>query len=103
MGLVGEHAGRTDLGEVAGEFGFQRAIFGTTEVDVRSGAEYAQVGAVGVILVVADAAIARDAAVHLMADERAEILIQMRSLVEPVRAAEMTLHHLPLLTMTMTP
>src|SRR3546814_12301727 len=37
-----------------------------------------------------------------MADERAEILIQMRALVEPVRAAVMRRHHRHVLQMTMT-
>src|SRR5690606_16953663 len=49
VGLVGEHAGRADLGEVAGEFAFQHAILDAAEIHVVVRAIDAEVGAAGVV------------------------------------------------------
>src|SRR5690606_41569019 len=72
VGLVGKHPGGADLGEVAGELAFQHAVFDTAEVDVVVGTEHAEVSAASVILVIARAAVAGDAAEHLTGDEGAQ-------------------------------
>src|SRR5690606_31652258 len=69
VGPVGEYPGGAHLGEVAGELAFQHAVLDAAEIDVVMGAEHAQVGAAGIVPVVAHAAVAGDAAVHLMGDE----------------------------------
>ena len=93
VGLVGEHAGRADLGEVAGELTFQRAVFNTTEVHIVMRAEDTEVLTAGVVVVETHAAIAGDAAIHFMADERAKVLILVRALLEAVATGVVTCHH----------
>ncbi|MNE12385.1 hypothetical protein D3C80_1051810 [compost metagenome] len=93
VGLVGEDAGGADLHQVAGELALQGAILDPAEVDVVVGAVDPQILAAGVILVVAHAAIAGDAAVHLVVDEGAEILILVGALGEAVAAAVVARHH----------
>lgn len=102
MGLVGEHAGGADLGEVAGELAFQHAVLDPSEVDVVVGAVDAEVGAAGVVLVVAHAAVAGDAAVHLMGDERAEFLVLVGALGEAVPALVVAGHHRHVLQVAVT-
>src|SRR5690606_16916158 len=86
VSLVGEDAGRTDFGQVAGEFAFQRAVCHTAEVQVVVRAIHPQVRTAGVVLVITHAAIAGDAAVHFVADKGAEFLILVRALGETVAA-----------------
>src|SRR5471032_2273428 len=93
VSLVGEHTGRADLGEVAGELAFQSAIFNSAEVDVVVSAEHAQVSTTGVVFIEAYAAIAGDAAVHLVSDERAEFLVLVRALGEAITALVVAGHH----------
>lgn len=102
VGLVGEHAGGADLGEVAGELAFQHAVLDPSEVDVVVGAVDAEVGAAGVVLVVAHAAVAGDAAVHLMGDERAEFLVLVGALGEAVPALVVAGHHRHVLQVAVT-
>ena len=101
VGFVGEYAGRADFGEVARELTFQRAIFNTAEIDVVIRAENTQVGAAGVIVVIAHAAIASDAAVHLMIDERAQVLVLVRAFLEAITARIVASHHRHILQMAM--
>src|SRR5690606_10945299 len=93
VGFVGEYAGRADFGEIAGKFAFERAAFGATEVNVVVCTINAEVFATGVILVITHAAIAGDAAVHLVVDERAEVLVLVRALGEAIAACVVTGHH----------
>ena len=79
----------------------QRARTFATEVDVSRGAIDAEVGAARVVVVIVHAAIARDAAIHLVRDERPEILVQVRAFREVVLAAVMTRHHRHVLQMAM--
>ena len=101
MGSVGEYPGRADLGEVTGELAVQRAVLDAAEIQVVMGAEHAQVGAAGVIVVVAHASVTGDAAVHLVADERAEVLVRVGALAEAVAAAAVAGHHRHVLQMAM--
>jgi hypothetical protein len=73
--LVVEHAGRADLDEVAAELALQRAALGAAEVHLVAQAEWAEVAAAGVLVVEARAAVAGDAAVELVGDERPEVLV----------------------------
>src|SRR4029453_19174767 len=73
--LVGEHAGGTHLDKVAGERALERALLEAAEVDAVAAAGDAEVAAAGVLLVEAAAAIAGDAAVYLVRDELAEVLV----------------------------
>lgn len=93
MSLVGEHTSRADLGEVAGELAFQGAVFNATEVHVVVGAEHAEVGAAGIVLVEAHATVAGDATVHLVSDERAEFLVLVGTLGEAITALVVAGHH----------
>src|SRR5690606_26172512 len=93
VGLVGEHTGRADLGQVAGELALQHAVLDATEVHVVVGAVDTQVGAAGIVLVVAHAAVTGDAAVHLMGDERAEVLVLVSTLGETVAALVVAGHY----------
>ncbi|MNM98725.1 hypothetical protein D3C81_1112630 [compost metagenome] len=102
VGLVGEYAGRADLGQVAGELAFQHAVFDAAEVHVVVGAVDAQVGTTGVVLVIAHAAVAGDAAVHLMGDERAEVLVLVGTLGETVAALVVAGHYRHVLQVAVT-
>ncbi|MNQ42066.1 hypothetical protein D3C85_557620 [compost metagenome] len=102
VGLVGEHAGRADLDQVAGELALQHAILDAAEVDVVVGTVDAQIFAAGVVLVVAHAAVAGDAAVHLVGDERAEVLVLVGALGEAVAALVVAGHHRHVLQVAVT-
>ena len=90
--LVGEHAGGADLHQVARELAVEGAVGFAAEIDVRMRAEHAQIVAVGIVAVVAHAAIAGDTAVHLVIDERAKVLITMGTLGPAIAAARMPGH-----------
>src|SRR5208337_155568 len=71
LGLVGEHARGADLAEVARERALELAVFDAPEEHRVMPALDVEVRAAGVVAVVADAAVALDAAVHLVGDEGA--------------------------------
>ena len=102
VSLVGEHTGRADLGKVAGELAFKHAVFNATEVHVVVSAEHTQVGTACVVFVVAHAAIAGDAAVHLVSDERAEFLVLVGALGEAITALVVAGHHRHVLQVAVT-
>src|SRR5690606_19693113 len=102
VGLVGEHAGWANLGEVAREFAFQHAVFDTPEIHVVVGTEHTKVSAAGVVLVVTHAAVAGDAAVHLVGDEGAELLILVGAFAEAITALVVAGHHRHVLQMAVT-
>ena len=93
VGLVGEDAGGADLHQIAGKLALQGAIFDPAEIDVVVGAIDPEILATGIILVVTDAAIAGDAAVHLVTDEGAQLLILVGALGEAVATAVVAGHH----------
>ncbi len=93
VGLVGEHPGGTDLDQIAGEFIFQHAVLDAAEIEVVVRTVDAEVLALRIVAVIAHAAIAGDAAVHLVADERTEFLVAVGALGEAVAAAGMAGHH----------
>ncbi len=93
QGLVGEYAGGADLHQVAGEFALQHTLLVAAEVDMVVGGHGRQVSAAGVIPVVAGAAVAGDAAVHLVVDQRPEVLVAMGVFAAPVVAVPVAHHH----------
>ena len=93
MRFISEDAGRADFNQVAGELAFQYAVFRATEVDVVVRAINAQVGTVSIIFIVTNAAVAGDAAVHFMRDERPQILITVGTFGETVATEAMTGHY----------
>ncbi len=100
--FVGEYAGRADFYQVAGEFAFKRTVFRTTEVDVVMRAIYAQIRAVCVVFVVTHAAVAGDAAVHFVRDERPQILVAVSTLSETVTTEVVARHHGHILKVAVT-
>ena len=91
--FIGKDAGRTDFHQVTGELAFQRTVFRTAKVDVVVSAVDAQVGTVGIVFVVANAAVAGDAAVHFVRDERPQILVAVGTLGKAVATEAMTGHY----------
>ena len=91
--LVVEHAGGADLDEVAAELALQGAALGAPEVDLVAQAEHAEVAAAGVVVVETRAAVAGDAAVELVGDERAEVLVLEGPLAAAVAAVAVPRHH----------
>ncbi len=87
--LVVKNAGRADLGEIAGERAFQHAVLGAAEIDIAVRAERIEITAAGIVTIKPRAAIAGDAAVHLMGEQRPEILVAMGALVELIAPAVM--------------
>ena len=75
QGFVGEYTGGADLHQVAGEGAFQGALPMAAEVDVIVGGECCEVGAAGIVTVEARAAVTGDAAVHLVMNQGAQVLV----------------------------
>src|SRR5690606_14751092 len=102
VGLVGEYAGGADLGQVARELALQRTVLDPAEVHLVIGAEYTQVGAAGIVLVIAQAAIAGDTTVHLVSDEWPQLLILVGPFAEAVAPLIVAGHHRHVLQVTVT-
>src|SRR5262245_44268769 len=102
MGFVSEYPGWTYLGEIAGEFVFEDARAFASEIDVRRGTEHTEILPPSVIVVVTHAAVARNAAIHFMMQERSEFLVLMRSLPVVIGAVVMAGHDGHVLQMAMT-
>ena len=90
--LVGKHAGGADLDQIAREFAVEGTVGMAPEIDVLVRTEHTQIVAIGIVPVVAHAAVAGDTAVHLVIDEGAEILIAMGPLGAAVASARMPGH-----------
>ena len=92
VGFIREYAGRTDFYQVTGEFAFKGTVFRTTEVDVVMRAIYAQILTVCIIFVVTHAAVAGDAAVHFVRDERPQILVTVGTFGKAIATEAVTGH-----------
>ena len=90
---VGEHPGGADLDQVPGELALEDAVLRPAEVHPPAGTERLEVRAAGVVAVEADAPVAGDAAVHLVADERPEVLVLPGAFRAAVPAARVAGHH----------
>src|SRR5690606_3489596 len=86
MGLAGEYPGGADLGQVAGELAFQHAILDAAAIHLVMAAEHAEIGAAGIVLVGAVAAVTAKTAIHLVGKVRRQILVDVRPLGEAVMA-----------------
>ncbi len=76
-GLVGIDSGGADVDDVSREGAFQRAGFLAAEIDAIGDAGDAQILVAAEFLVIAGTPVALDAPVHLVGDQRAEILIDV--------------------------
>ena len=85
-GLVGEHPGRADLRQVAAERVLEGSVLEPAEVGSIARAEDVEVLAAGVLPVEPNAAVALDTPVHLVVEERAEILVPEGPFVEAIVA-----------------
>src|SRR3990172_12319206 len=74
-----------------------------SEIYMIMGRENLEVAASGVIAVESHAPVALYAAVHLMVDKGAELLISVRALLKAVSAVRMAGHHGHVLEMAFTP
>ena len=101
MALIREHAGGAYFRKIAGEGAFQNAFFVATEIDIILGTKGPQVGTTSVVVVKTHTAVTGNAPVHLMGNERPQILVPARALAEPVTAAIMAGHHRHVLQVTM--
>ena len=101
--LVGKHAGRANLHQVAGKLAFEHAGFSAAEEHPVARAESGEVGAPGIVLVITHAAVTGDAAVHFMADKRPEVLIFEGGLQSAVAAVAVAHHNRHILKMAFAP
>ena len=97
--LIGENAGGADLHQVAAEFALERAVLVAAEIDLVAQHERVEIAAAGIVAVEAHAAVALDAAVHLVVDEGPQVLVAERALPDAVAAIVVPGHHRHVLQM----
>ena len=102
VGFIREDAGRADFYQVTGEFAFQHAVFRTAEVDVVMCAIHAQILTVCIVFVVTHAAVAGNAAVHFVRDERPQVLVTVSTLGKAIATEAVTGHHGHILKVAVT-
>jgi len=90
--FVRKNTGGADLDQVPAELAFERALFVPAEIDVIMGPEHVKVSAARIITIEPDATVALNAAVHLVIDKWAEVLVSVRALFEPGSAIIMAGH-----------
>ena len=88
-GFVGINARRADVDQVAGKGALQHSRGAAAEIDPAADAHHAQIPVSGEFLVVPRAAIALDAAVHFVLDQRSQVLVVVGALEAPVAAQAM--------------
>ena len=90
--FVGKHPSGADLHQVAGEFALQNTLLVPTKIHMVVGGHRRQIRATGVITVVPGAAVAGDAAVHLVVDQGAQVLVAVRIFAAAIVAVPMAYH-----------
>jgi hypothetical protein len=90
--LVGEHARRADLHEVAAELVLEDAVLVPPEIHVIVRGENVEVVAPRIVAIKANAAVARDAPVHLVLHEGTDILVAERPLPAAITAVVVARH-----------
>src|SRR6478735_5339189 len=90
---VGKHACGADLYQIPAELVLEDAVFEPPEIHRVAQPERIEVISSGVIPIESDAALALDAAIHLVVHQRPEILIPERALREGIMAGNVTGHH----------
>ena len=101
--LVGENPGGADLHQIAAELALQRPLFIAPEIHMMMTGLGREIGASRIVVVKTHTAVTGDAAVHLMIDERAQILVGMGHLVAVVTPVVMPGHEGHILQMTLAP
>src|SRR4051794_40041990 len=101
QGRICEYSSGTDFHEITAEFVFQHAIFEPAEVNGVAQAERVQVVAARVLAVITNATLTLNAAVHLVIDQRSEILIPEGSFAKRVMAGAVAGHYRHILQMTL--
>ena len=91
--LIGENAGGADLHQVAAELVLEHAVLVAAEIDVVAQHQGVEIVAAGVVAVESHAAVALDAAVHLVVHEGAQVLVAERALADAVAAIVVAGHH----------
>src|SRR6185295_3914783 len=100
--LVCEYPRWANFHQVAAEFILQSAILMPAEIDVIVRGKYIEVASARIVTIKTDAAITLDATIHLVLDERTEILICERAFRETEFTICVTSHHSHVLQMTFT-
>jgi hypothetical protein len=100
--FVGEYACGANLDEITAEFVFQDSTLVATEIHVVMSAKDIEVVPTGILAIKADAAVAGDAAVHLMVHKRSKILIQESAFLEAKTPVSMSGHNSHVLKMAFT-
>ena len=90
--LVGENPGGANLDEIAAELAFEHALAVAAEIGVVVRRLGGEIGPAGVLAIEAHAAVAGDAAVHLVIDEGAEILVAVGDFLLVVAAVIVARH-----------
>src|SRR6185437_11900931 len=101
QGFVGEDSGRTDFHEIPAEFILQRPVLFPAEIERVMCTEDIEVSPARVVSIESHTAVALDASVHLVPNERAEILITIRPFRKPVATVDMPSHDRHVLQMTL--
>ncbi len=85
---------KTPVGQtsVPAEFVFQDTLFGAAEIDVIVRRKGVEIASSGIVLVVAHAPVTLDATVHLMIDERAQVLVREGAFAKAVASVGMAGH-----------
>ena len=89
---IGENTRRAYFHQIAREFVFEDPVFVAAEVNGVLDAEYVEIVSAGIFAIEPYAAIALDATIHLVEEERAEVLVAKRPLLKP-RAAIVVAGH----------
>ena len=97
--FIGENPGWTNLGQITAKFVFKNAILVPSEVYVAPGRKSIQIFASRVVLVKPDTTVALYTSVHLVIDERAQILIAMCALLKLKSPVCVAGHHRHVLQM----
>ena len=101
-GFISEHARGADFHQVAAEFILENAIFGSPKKDPVPQRKGIQVVTASIVVIVADAAVTLDAAIHLVIHQRSQILIAKRALLKLVAPIIVTGHHRHVLEVAFT-
>src|SRR5688500_1621623 len=93
QGLVRENTGGTDLHQIAAELTLEDAVLMAAKIDLIAQYQRVEITASRIVAIKPSTAVALDAAVHLVIDERAQVLVVKRALPASVTAIGMPRHY----------
>src|SRR5687768_7891208 len=93
QGLVRENPGGTDLHQIAAELALEDAVLMAAKVDLIAQCQRVEITASRIVAIKPGTAVALDAAVHLVIDKRAQVLVVKRALSASVTAIGMPCHY----------